>query len=328
MATTTGQGVAPNLIDLGVVKGLFYERFGQAGQSALAQKIAPIVDLQTDEGSYLAEPASFLGVNLVDAPNSLDEVSLEATNYNDLSVSFEDRAFRLKRYQAGQFILSDRQAGKLRRQHAFELEDRVEYRFRTRLEAIHTHQAMNAATTSSNFNSTYDPGNLSTASFDLIGAIDTMLANLADQGVDDTAPLLLIGNPAAIGLVQKLDQIRNHFGAPNANFVPSMDILGSILSDYAGRPVEIVKASNRYKLGNGTFAYSATANVLSWVIAGGGMQQGLLKTVTVSDPDSEMFSIRSQRNERLPGTEIFADGYWDLHVGDKSAGVCWTGIAA
>lgn len=328
MATTTGQGSVPNPLDLGLIKGLFYERFAQSGQAALARKIAPFVDMETDEGSYLFEQARFIGVNLVDDPNATSEVALSASNYRDESITFEDKSYRLKRWQAGKFVLEDRKAGKMMRTHGVDVANRIEYYFRRKLEALHAHQAINAATTSGNFTTTYDPGNLSTASFDLISELNRVQRELDDLGVDDSAPLILLGDPAAIALLQKLDQIKAHFGAPAANFIPTVSALSQIISEYMGREVSVEKATNRYRLANGTFAYSATANVLSFLIAGGGMQQSLLKTANVVAPDAELLSLRQERAESIPGTIVYADGYWDLHVGDKSAGVCWTGIAA
>jgi hypothetical protein len=328
MATTTGVGSVPNPLDLGLIKGLFYERFAQTGQAELARRIAPFVDMATDEGSYVMEAAGFIGVNLVDDPTATDEVALSASNYRDEAITFEDKTYRLKRWQAGRFVLEDRKVGKMLRTHGVDVANRIEYRFRRKLEALHTHQAFSAATTSGNFLATYDPGNLSTASFDLIAALERVQYEMDDRGVDDSAPLILLGAPASIGFLQKLDQVKSHPVAQNPNFIASPTQLGQIISEYMDRDVEVVRARNRYRLENGTYAYSATANVLSFLIAGGGMQQSLLKTANVTDADAELLSIRQERDESIPATVVYADGYWDLHVGDKSAGVCWTGINA
>lgn len=334
MATTKGVGVTPNAPDVGIVKGLFYERFGQDGQAEIANRIAPLSQMSEDEGSYAYEGASFLGVNLSEDGTLLTETALESTQYRNLELTYESKPYRLKRWRVPTFQIGDRMQAKLRRVSGIDVEESVERRIRTRLQSIHTHQVISAATTSSNYlaSHTYDPGDLSSASFDLLTAITTLVTRLTDSGVSDSAPLLVVGSPTEVNRLLRLTQVQAYgagaFAAPNSNLFMEQGRLETILSEMAGRPVQVAKAAARYVQANGTAAYSATAGVLSWVIAAGGMEQSLLKTLYVDSGPTEMVSVRTQRDEAIPGYHIFADGYWDVHVGDTTAGICWTGIAS
>jgi hypothetical protein len=330
MTAVVGQGSVPNPPDTGLVKGLFFERFGQADQSAIAARIAPLTGMDADEGSYAIERPQMIGVRLADDPNQLDPVALGASNYHDNQIGLDSKTFALERYQLGKFVLEDRKAAKLRRTNGIDIESLLAKHYRTRAESLHTHMAFSALTTSANYASghTYDPGNLSTASFDLITAANTLDARLRDSGCDMTAPLICAGSPASIAYLQKLDQIKNHPGVANPNFVFTDAVLSQVLSDIFGREVEVMRLKHRYQLANGSFGYSAVANTLAFVTAAGGMEQSLLKTLYVDGDTSStpLLDYRQQRDEAIPGFECFGDAYFQLHVADNTAGVLWTGI--
>jgi hypothetical protein len=331
MTTHTGLGYTPNAFDV-MVGQLAYEQFANMQQFELAREIAPLADLGAHEGSYVAEVSGYNPVDLSQDANQLSAVSVETDSYIDMQLAFEDKTFALERFLAGKFRVTDIMADKWRRQHGVDIETKVARRLAEKAAAQHSHKVLVAATTAANYTATtntYDPGDLTSASFDVLGSMTTLAERLADGGVDITKTVYLVGTPVEINRLLKLTQVQawgsGSDAAPNTNLYVNDERLSATLSQMSGLTIKVRRATQRYKLANGTFGYSATAATLAWVQAAGGFESSMFKTLHSS---TTMFRVESQRNAAVRGVDIYGDSYYQIHTANKAAGVLWTSIAS
>lgn len=317
---STGLGIAPSQrpVDSVAVKGLYNEAIAQERQWALATTCAPITQMGAHEGTYPTD-STWRGVDLSTDANIASEVALSATNYAPLQVDYSSNSFRCARYQLGQFDLPDREVAKLLTDNGIDVESHVSRLLAQRGAALHYYQVFSALGTSGNYTNAADSGNITSASFSLIGLLDTVEDALLDeQAWDIGAPLdVWIARDCKASL-KKLTEVRNRINTANDTFPTDDEVLAFFREYLPGvRSVNYVTGKYRSAAGTATDIFSGK---IAFTVPGSGLEKSFLKTIVPNDNSGGPLDIRTERVEAMPGQRVYADGYYDIHIADAGAG--------
>jgi len=317
---SNGLGVVPSQrpVDSVAVKGLYNEAIAQERQWALATTCAPISAFGAHEGTYPTD-ATWRGVDLSTDVNIANEVALSATNYAPLAIDFSSNSYRCKRYQLGQIDLADREAAKLLTDNGIDVESYTSNILTGRAAALHYYHVFTALGTSSNYTNAADSGDITSASFSVIGLLDTVEDALLDEEAWD------IGAPLDVWIARDckrylklLTEIRNRVGTAN-DTIPTDDDVLAFFRDYLPGVQSVNYVTGKYKAANGTKT-DIFSGKIAFTVPGSGLEKSFLKTIVPNDNSGGPLDIRTERVEAMPGQRVYADGYYDIHIADAGAG--------
>ncbi len=327
----TGVGIAPSPPQAGVIRELLIERRASDSRAAMAAAIAPQLVLSPSEGhaGTYAVDTGYSGLDLSRDPSALSPVSLAATNYLDEELSYGSRPFALQRYQVGRFDLPRRQLENLQATSGIDAERAIANKFADKAAAMYYQQViaqLNTATLPSGHS--YDPGNLTTSTYDLAGQLETVIGLFANAQIDlPSVDLILVAAPLVVAAMRGLDQVRASalLDSPNTNYSTDQ-LLEQWLAHYTGaRSVRVMVDRPRYRDASGTPVNGLTAASCVFLVAAGGRERSFLKTIVSPEEAQSAFELRPEDVPAMPGTRWYCDMYHDVNLVDPSAAVRWTG---
>jgi hypothetical protein len=317
---SSGLGIVPSQrpVDSVAVKGLYNEAVAQERQWQLATTCAPITQMGAHEGTYPTD-ATWRGVDLSTDANIASEVALSATNYAPLAIDFSSNSYRCARYQLGQIDIPDREAAKLLLDNGVDVESYSSRILAGRSAALHYYHTFTALGTSGNYTNAADPGNITSASFALVGLLDTVEDALLDEEAWDIGAPLDIWIARDVKKHLKLNtEIRNRVGTAN-DTIPTDDDVLQFFRDYLPGVKNVNYVTGKYKAANGTKT-DIFSGKIAFTVPGSGLEKSFLKTIVPSDNSGGPLDMRSERVEAMPGLRMYADAYYDVHVADAGAG--------
>lgn len=327
MAATTGWGTVPAPPDLANVPGLFFDRFGQTGQAAIAKEIAPLVPMRLLKGNYAIDNNGFLGVDLDADPKALTPRAWAGTDRADHRVSFNSKPFELDSWDLGSYLLGDLDVAHLKQTSDIDVEEVIAKHFAIRAEQKHAAKIFQGVAAAGNYAAGHTANvSLGGPTGDIISAFIAYRTRLIDSGLNDTEPTYFLANPEVLGTIRKLDQVRSHFNAPNSNYVDEA-ALSAILSGIAGIEIRVRAVSHRIKSG-GTLSYTMPSTVISLVHAAGGMESSFVKTLHAESAQGLplLINVETERNIKAVAWEQVGTGLWSAHAADPAAGMLWTAV--
>ena len=327
----TAAGVTPRPIDPGVVRGLFGDRLGQSALWAKALEMAPLIDMGQTSGTMPID-GTYRGIDLAENPKAATEVALTGTDYADISVKLDTETFALARYIIGKFEHSYLAAGKLEADNGVEIEEYVARIFADKAAALHYYHTITAITTTGNYATGYqaDGGNITSASFDLIGLCRTAGDQLIKaQAWDGVSALNVVMSNDVLEYFQSLTQVRNRIGTANDTYItPSM--AGEWFAEYLNAPVNFVLDRGFYRNASQTVTPNSTGMIAFYVPKVGKQGRGHVCTMAASALPGGLMDLRTESNNALAGggQNLHADAFYDVHVENIEAAGSTSGYLA
>ena len=327
---SVGVGIAPAPPQAGVIRELLIERRAGDSRAAMAQMIAPQLVLSAAEGhaGTYAVDTGYSGLDLSRDPQALSPVSLAATNYQDEELSYGERPFALQRYQVGRFDLPRRQLENLQATSGIDAERAIANKFADKAAAMYYQQVVALCNTATLGVNSYDPGNLTTSTYDLAGQLEAVIGLFANAQIDlPSTDLILFAAPLVVAAMRGLDQVRASalLNSPNTNYSTDQ-LLEQWLAHYLGaRSVSLLVDRPRFRNASGTSVNGLTAASCLFFVANGGRDRSFLKTIVSPAEAQSVFELRPEDVPAMPGTRWYCDMYHDINLVDPSAAVRWTG---
>lgn len=325
MTARTSIGTAPlSPLDTASVRRMFEERLAMSAEWEAARTLAPLRSMPVDEGEYPV-PTSWVGLDLSTDAGALTEVSLEGTEYPELTTAFTARSFRCKRYMVGEFKVSRRRVRKLERESGIDYEAHALSLISAKASAAHYANVLTALQTTANYASGYqaDGGNITSAAFNFIGLLESIGVKLEDsQSWAVGQPLrIVIGNDVwpYIGM---LTQVKEQPGAGFAAQKGSTAAYADFFKTYLGDGVEIHRAKGNYLAADGsTVSRYLSGAIALYVPFSGGDTKSLISTiVSEGDDGAALLDVRDQEVPAFDGRVVYADAYYDVNIASNDAG--------
>lgn len=330
--STIGAGVVPaRPVDPGVVKGLFAERVAQNALWQEATTIAPIIEMAATSGTMPVD-GTYRGVDLSEDDTIETAKALTGTVYQDISITFDTEAFALGRYVLGKAEHSFLNAARLQLDNGIDFEAHLADVFASRAAGLHYKQVITALTTTGNYASGYaaDPGNITSASFDLIGLLQTAGdALIKSQSWDGSSELVVVVANDVWPYLQKLNQVLNRAGTANSTY-PTPDMVAEWFRAYMGAPVRVVRDRGFYNAANGTKTATGSGYIAFMIPRNGSFGRGHVATLTGAGLPGGILDLRTQEAQDLAGggQRFYADAYYDVHVEDINGSGSTSGYLA
>jgi len=313
----TAAGVVPGRpVDPGVVRGLFGERIAQNALWQQATQMAPIIEMQATSGTMPVD-GTYRGVDLSEDDSVETAKALTGTVYPDLAITLGTEAFELERYTLPKFEHSYLNAQRLQLDNGVDIETHVTDVLAKRAAALHYKKVITALTATGNYATGYqaDGGNITSASFDLIGLCQTAGDQLIkSQSWDGMSAINVVVANDVIPYIQALTQVKDRFGTSNSTFI-TPDMVADWFSAYLGVPVNFVRDRGFYRAANATVTATGSGYIAFYVPRDGTFARGHLATLTGAGLPGGILDLRTESNNALAGggQTIYADAYYKVH---------------
>lgn len=317
----TGSGATPIPGLSGLVDSLIAEKFSQQPMYAPALLAAPLAGFNTRAGNYLID-ATFKGLNLDNAPLALTAVPAHSTIYPDHVESYTSGSYSILRYAAGRFDVPDILAAEYSAQYGVDEAARVANALAEMCAGLHSRLVWSTLGDDANWatGSKSDLGNITSASADIIGWLDTVrTALLNNQAWAEGMDLDVFVAGDCFVHIQKLTQVLNKVNNPNANYATPDQVAGFFASYLPGCRVH--RVDSRYKAQGGTITADFTGKML-FLPARPYPQRAVFTAVQRSASGTQLdpMSVRSERIEAMPGTRFYADLNCGVEIADNTGG--------
>lgn len=329
---TTAIGKPPiSPLDPAVFRDLASERMHNSNSWAYSLELAPEVSTATASGQYIS--ATQLGdVDLQTDPMAITADAMGATEYSRSSYTLGRRTFAAYRYMYESVDMPDREVSELAAQTGFDVESYILRLVETKARKIHRHLVNTTIFTSGNYTNTSDLGNVTSAAFNLFGALETVGTALDDAGVwSQGDPIdVTVGHdvwPYLFLLNQVTGSAENAGGAGFAavrygDSAALARVFGTVLGDN----VRIRRAQGYYLNTSGTktrYGSGAIAFTIPWTGSG---QAGFCGTVVPAQDNAGILTAREEYLQSMPGRRVYTDGWYGIHIDDAAAGYLGTSL--
>lgn len=322
---TIGLGSAPLPPTTETLPGLFSEHLSEVGPAdRIGLTIAPVYQSGgLLSGEYVKEQG-WRGLDFSRTPGGVTPISFESETYPDISVNLGSQTFSLKRYPVGVMPISDRKALALQASNDFGVEDYVASSFARKAAIAHSYLGITALGATGNYASGHqsDPGDFTSASFDLVTNLNNVVNTLLDTEKYEYGDEIDVFCDFDLRPAWQLNaQVRNRAGTQSANTVPTDDDIQRFVSSYLpGATLHWV--TTRYKAADGTVT-RLFADKIAFALTSSSVKPSFLRTLVQSGEEGDIGDIRSQRSEAMKGWNWYCDSVFDMHISDNEAAVLW-----
>ena len=327
MSTILGTTVHP-LSNLSPVIGeLAASRISQMPAYRAAQTAAPIVSRATRKGTYVRDQ-TYRGLDLSRAPGSVTPASLAATQYPSAGMAYNTDDYEIVRYIVDSQDVPDAELADWLAVAGVSVEDRVASVFADRIAAVHDYNVWQTLGATSGGFTAADPGNITTASFNFISAMDTAIQTLVKaQRYTRGAEIDIFVADDVYPYIQVLDQVRGRIvsGMSASSTVATPDAVGAFFADYCPG-ARVHRVQSYYTASSGTVTASLSGKIL-YQPARPGWDRSALTIAPQGDGGGvAVASVRSERIEAMPGTRLYADGHMDVKIVDSAGAYLMHGL--
>lgn len=309
-----------------IVGELVAEKISQLTAYRAAQLAAPLVSRRTRQGTYVKD-ATFRGLDLSAAPNVATAASLYSTQYPSQGVGYTTDTYDIARYTVDQQDIPDAILTEWAEVAGISVESRVADLIAERVAAMHAYQTWQTLGATSNGFDGADPGNITSASFDLIDLLQTVRITLIKaQAWQPGTPISIYGADDVMAALQKLDQVRARIvsGMSATNTYATPDVLNSFFADYLPG-AKFVPVTSYHKASSGTVTADLSGKLL-FLPDRGGWNQAALTIVPDGPSGVSIASVRSERIEAMPGTRLYGDAHMQVKIANASGGYLAHGL--
>lgn len=331
-------------IDGTSVRRLFAERLSKRPEWQRSSAFCPIVEMPYTEGTYLQDE-TYRGIDLQAHPDIATPVPLDSTSPGRLQYEFSTGTYRAQKYSFPGVDISPLRARQLADQGVDDLEGWLSDLIIDKVIALHYYHAITAIGASANYASgyTYDPGDFTTTSTDLIGLVETLIGKLSDSDSwGEGTSVTILSERAVTSAIRSLEQVtkspRIVDGTP---VIASRSQVAEFFDDEFDGGTSFFNIRPRHKNSSGTLTNGFEAK-MAFLVPPSGTNKRAFATVVpqASMPGTEGVPFVDFRVIPLPelatgAVRIKADVYYEIHVERHApngsggmgtdAGVLWTG---
>lgn len=360
MSAVLGNFTAPNSPLAGHIRDLMVVRSAQSGLIDAALSISPIYDLSTVQGSGLSGEypieTGYVGLSLAVDPGALTAKLPGNDEFPPTPTSYDSRPYQIGFYPIGCKTLVAALVQDLQDVAGIDEQSRVATRMVAKWSSMLYQLVMSAVANTGNYASgyTYDPGNITTATFDLVTACEGVEQRLRDANIDvANADITMVYARNTAGPLRTLNQILGGIANPTpAGRAQPMETLRVFIQEALGcRSLTMTPDNGRYVNAAGSNASRLSAAIAFVVTSVADGNRSFLKTMTKSiqaeginpsdlDPAGRaslarmdglrgMFGIRSEYKAKIlggGGVEIIAEAATEINLVDNTAAVLWTSV--
>ena len=305
---------------------LVAEKISQLPSYRAAQRAAPLVSRKTRSGTYIKDN-TYRGLDLSQAPNVATAASVYSTEYPSQGVGYTTDTYSIARYTVDQQDIPDAILTEWAELAGISVESRVADLISERVAAMHSYLTWQTLGDTSTGFTAADPGNITSASFDLIGLLQTVrIALIKAQAWTPGAPISIYGADDILAALQKLDQVRARIvsGMSATNTYATPDVLNAFFADYLPG-ASFVPVMSYYKASDGTATADLSGKLLFLPDRGGWNQAAL--TICPDGPSGvSIASVRSERIEAMPGTRLYGDAHMQIKITNATGGYLAHGL--
>lgn len=324
---TTAQGYVPaSPLDTAIVRDYASEHRRSSVSWAASLEICPEVSAMAASGQYLS--ATQTGDLDLDAnPQIITAVPLGSTEYQRAPYTLGRRTYDCYRYTYNQVTLPDRQVSELAAQTGFDLEQYVMRLTDVAARSTHRHLVYTAAGTQGNYATGHysDPGNITSAAFDLFGLLETVGTALDDAGTWSYGdPLdVTVGFDVWPYLWTNTQVINAAPNAQGAGFAATRygdaSALEAVMGQILGGGVRVRRAMGFYTTSATKTRYLSGKIAFTRPFRGDG-EAGFFGTLVPAQDNAGILNVREEYHQSIPGRIIYSDGWYGVHVDDSQAG--------
>lgn len=320
MATGIGITIGTGLSQ--ILPGLANDAVNQEPAYLLSREAAPIIGVDALQGVQ-AVANRWSGLDLSENQTAATAQPLDATSYRGTGDTFTTVTYALERYQAGFRDLPDEIASEWNNQLMVNQGSRIAAQFSAAAAGIHAYKVFGALGTSGNWASGHavDPGDITSAAFGFIAALDAGLNKLID------AQRYNFGDPATVfidGGLRKYLQVNTELKAQLGVFggnLKSAQINEWVASYFPGLTVRWVDA--RYKSTAGTVTRMFANCIMIQPTAVKSMVTFALNRSVGEMKSAGIVTTKSERVTAMGttgGTRFYGDAFFDHVFIDNTAG--------
>jgi len=353
-----GNFTAPNNPLAGAIRDLMVVRTAEQGLLESAFKVAPPYSLPAGSGSSGTYPVEtgYVGLSLVVDPLALTGRDPGGTEFPPTPTQYDARPYSVKWYPIGTKLIVAALEADLQDTSGIVEQDRVAVHQLAKWSSTLYQLVMSAVGNTGNYATgyTYDPGNIASATFDIIAAAEGVEQRFRDAGIDvSQSDIKMVYARGTAGALRTLNQVMGGIVNPTpTGRAQPMETLRAFIQEALGcRSLEMVPDNGRYINAAGTSASRLSAAIAFVVTAVGGGNRSFLKTLTKAvgiegatsaglDPAAAealngmdivrgMYGVRAKYDPGVVGgggIRVYAEAAVEVNLVDNTAAVLWTSV--
>lgn len=321
----SGSGVTPLSPLIEQIRAIAAEKMITSDAYSAALRLAPIRGVSGRSGQFVKDNTR-RGFSLAQTPKAGTSVSLYSDQFPQITDAYTLGTYEIELYKLAEHVVPDRVRAEWRNMTDTDQATRVGTMLGTLNAAFHSYAAFSYANTSGNWDSSHaaDGGNITSASFDMIGLLNTVRTTLvkAQTWVPGMKLRAFVADDVYT-YIQKLDQLRSSLGVMQpanggAAYLTPGQVEAAMASFLPGLTVE--RVSTYYEAANGTITADLTGSII--FLPEAPIESAPLVTWAAEDDGGNPapFAIRSEYDKRIPGERFFCEFDGDIAFVDNKGG--------